>query len=399
MLKLFYKDLKLFINDWRSLLLTFLLPIILISLFAFAYGGIGSYIGRNEPFQLLVTDNDGSEYSKEFVAGLDSLKELEITILDYDQSKRLVIEGKFAGAFVIHQGFQDSLLSGRDIPAELLFDRDQELEIGMVQSYLMNSLIAAVTSVELKTYNEALVLSQHTDPVGEPMLDLQGVKPGNHTESFLKMTSVVGERDDINLGLIQAVAGTAILMLLFSVAGIGTSLLEEKENGTIKRLLYSPLKKHTILFSKMLFAFFIATLQLSVMFLFSGLALNLDITVNPWALVLMILSTAFAVSSMGIFLAAIAKSRQQAQTLSTLIILVMSAIGGSMIPLFIMPDIMGKIAVISVNYWGIQGFYDIFWRTLPLSDILQEIIVLISIGLFVTVLSIRLFYINIVKLF
>lgn len=44
----------------------------------------------------------------------------------------------------------------------------------------------------------------------------------------------------------------------------------------------------------------------------------------------------------------------QARGLSTLIILIMSAIGGSMIPLFLMPAIMKKIAVFSVNYWGIQ---------------------------------------------
>ena len=70
----------------------------------------------------------------------------------------------------------------------------------------------------------------------------------------------------------------------------------------------------------------------------------------------MILTTAFAVSSFGIFLVAIAKSRQQLSGLSTIVIMAMSAIGGSMVPLFIMPAIMQKIAVVSVNYWGIQGF-------------------------------------------
>lgn len=71
----------------------------------------------------------------------------------------------------------------------------------------------------------------------------------------IKWTSVVGEKNDTKLGLIQAVAGTAILILLFSVAGVGTNILEEKENGTINRLLYSPLKGSRILYSKMLFTF------------------------------------------------------------------------------------------------------------------------------------------------
>jgi ABC-2 type transport system permease protein len=214
----------------------------------------------------------------------------------------------------------------------------------------------------------------------------------------IKWTSVVGMKNDTKLGLIQSVAGTAILMLLFSVAGVGTSILEEKENGTINRLLYSPLKASTILYSKMLFAFFISILQLTAMFLFAWLILNMDLSVNIPGLILMIISTSFAVSSLGIFLAAVAKTRQQAQNLSTIIILVMSAIGGSMIPLFIMPSILQKIALISVNYWGIQGFYDLFWRNLPLEAILPKILILMSIGIVMTMASIKLFKKRIMKL-
>jgi hypothetical protein len=70
------------------------------------------------------------------------------------------------------------------------------------------------------------------------------------------------------------------------------------------------------------------------------------------------------------------------QGYSTIVVLVMSAIGCSMIPIFIMPEIMQKIAVVSVNYWGIQGFYDIFLNLLPITDItfLSKVFVLIGIG-------------------
>lgn len=124
------------------------------------------------------------------------------------------------------------------------------------------------------------------------------------------------------------------------------------------------MKGSTILYSKMLFAFFISIAQLTAMFMFAGLIFKMNLSINIAALILMIIATSFAVSSLGIFLAAIAKTRRQAQNLSTIIILIMSAIGGSMIPLFIMPAILQKLALLSVNYWGIQGFYDIFWRNL-----------------------------------
>jgi len=69
-----------------------------------------------------------------------------------------------------------------------------------------------------------------------------------------------------------------------------------------------------------------------------------------------------------------------------------------MIPLFIMPSILQKIALLSVNYWGIQGFYDIFWRGLPLEEILPEILILMSIGIFMTLASVQLFKKRIMKL-
>jgi len=88
----------------------------------------------------------------------------------------------------------------------------------------------------------------------------------------------------------------------------------------------------------------------------------------------------------------------QLQGLSTINIMIMSAIGGSMIPLFIMPAFMQKIAVLSINYWGIQGFYDIFWRGLPLVDILPKMGVLILIGTGMMLISIRMFKKNVLKL-
>jgi len=385
MLKLLKKDIILFFSDQRSYTLTFLIPVILITLFAFAYGAIGRYESGSDSFDLLVSDMDSSELSKSYISMLDSIRGMEITYSDTARSIDLIRKGEFFGALLLHEGFKDSLLTGGgSIPIELLYDREQNMEAGMVQSVILNVLFSFSRTVNNpEQANSGLQTGNKRDNHISYEIDTAG-----NDGPLLKMTSIVGENKDLNLGLIQAVAGTAILMLLFSVASIGTSIIEENENGTIKRLLYSPLSLRTILYSKMLFALLIAILQLTVMFLFSWAFLKLDITVNIKALVLMILSTSFAVSSLGIFLAAIAKSRQQAMSLSTLVILVMSAVGGSMIPLFIMPDIMNKIALISINYWSIQGFYDIFWRSLPLSGIIPEILVLTGSGIVFTFFSI-----------
>jgi ABC-type Na+ efflux pump permease subunit len=399
MFKLFKKDLILFFHDRRSVILTFLLPVILITLFAFAYGSIGAYDGRSEPVKLLVADLDQTGSSKEIINKIDSLEDIIIVVADSIKSKELVISGDYVCALIIYKGFADSLEYGTSTPVELFYDRSREMEVAILQQNLISTLMASAGAIIITTSIEKYLQDQFpginkstTDSIVK-----KAVKKDNNKVS-VKWTSVVGEKNDTKLGLIQAVAGTAILMLLFSVAGVGTSILEEKENGTINRLLYSPLKGSSILYSKMLFAFFISILQLTAMFLFAWLVLSMDMNVSMPGLILMIISTSFAVSSMGIFLAAVAKTRQQAQNLSTIIILVMSAIGGSMIPLFIMPAILQKVALLSVNYWGIQGFYDLFWRVLPLKDILPKILVLMSIGVVMTSASLHLFRKRIMKL-
>ena len=398
MIKLFKKDLILFLHDQRSVILTFLLPVILITLFAFAYGSIGAYNGRSEPVKLLVTDLDKTTSSKEIIHKIDSLEDIITVVSDSIKSKELVIKGKYVSALIIYKGFQDSLKDGNATPIELVYDRSREMEIGILQQNLIKILSSSVGKIIVEKSIEKYLKDQFPD-IDKSMSDniFRSAIKNDNNKLAIKWTSVVGEKNDTKLGLIQAVAGTAILMLLFSVAGVGTSILEEKENGTINRLLYSPLKGSTILYSKMLFAFFISVIQLTAMFLFAWLILNMDMRVNIPGLILMIIATSFAVSSLGIFLAAVAKTRQQAQNLSTIIILVMSAIGGSMIPLFIMPAILQKIALLSVNYWGIQGFYDIFWRNLPLEEILPKILILLSIGIFMTLASILLFKKRIMK--
>ncbi len=406
-LTIFKKDLKLFFADKKGALLTFALPILLISLFAFAFGGVGGN-RTAKPVQLLVVDNDFTKDSKEMLLNLEALKGVKTIAEERVTAINLVKKGKYVAVLIVEKGFQDSVALGKDLPLELKYDAAREIEMGMLQSVLMQNLM---TSVGKKMMNGKMEASFDANFPGTPknikekaLRLMNSDQAGMNTmmgenNMGLQMTSVIKEAiRKGNLGLIQAVAGTAIMMLLFSIAGIGGGLLDEKEAGTLKRLLYSPVKPTDVLFGKMLAALLLSIFQLSIMFVFSWLVFGLPIFKDLSSLILMIIATAFAVSSFGIFLVSIAKSRQQLQGYSTIIIMLMSAIGGSMIPLFVMPEIMQQIAVISVNYWGIQGFYDIFWRSLPLTEILPKMGILVAIGLGMTLISVRLFKKNVLKM-
>jgi ABC-type multidrug transport system permease subunit len=393
------KDLKLFLSDKKSVIMTFLLPILLILLFAFAFGGIGS--GKSEPksINLLVSDLDNSTETAAIFKSFDSVRGIKLIKTDLNKATDLVRKGKYVGVLIFGRGFNDSIAQNKKIPLELKYDASKEIEMGMLQAVLMENLMQNIGKTMISKNINSMIDDKFPNLTSNMKSKIisqinESDSDTNTTDKMaIKMTSLMkkSNKNNANLGLIQAVAGTAIMMLLFSISGIGGGLLDEKEAGTFKRLLYSPLKPSTILFGKMGAALIIAISQLFVMFLFSWLAFGLPIFKDVPSLLLIIFTTAFAVSSFGIFLVSIAKTRQQLNSLSSIIILTMSAIGGSMIPLFVMPVIMQKIAVVSVNYWGIQGFYDIFWRSLSFTEILPRAFVLIGIGIVMTIISLYLF--------
>ncbi len=407
MIKLALKDLRLFFADKRAMMLTFAVPMALITLFAFAFGGAGQTKGEAKPTKLVVADDDKTEASKSVIHKLDSLKEFMVEQTSSDTAEALVKKGDEAAVLVFHKGFSDSMNAGAKPPIEFKYDAAKEAEVGILQGALMGSLMSIIGSRSMSKSVLAKFDADYPnlDSATRERIHAQISKnftpqeSQKQSESFIKATPLIAE-EETSPGLVHAVAGTAIMMLLFSVAGIGASLLDEKQEGTLKKLLYSPLRPNSILFGKMIFTNLISIFQLTVMFLYAKLVFGLDILHHLPSLLIMIVFTAYACSSFGVLLASFAKSRQQVSGLSTLIILVMSCIGGSMVPTFIMPLFMQKISKFSVNYWGIQGFYDIFWRMLSFTDpvFLSRILVLFLIGTTLNLIAVQMFRRNVLKL-
>jgi ABC-2 type transport system permease protein len=91
-------------------------------------------------------------------------------------------------------------------------------------------------------------------------------------------------------------------------------------------------------------------------------------------------STAFAVGAFGLLLASVCHTRAQLGALSTLVILVMSSVGGSMFPRFLMPEAMQKAGLLTINAWAIDGFTKVFWRDEPISHLWPQVLVLLTVG-------------------
>ncbi len=181
-------------------------------------------------------------------------------------------------------------------------------------------------------------------------------------------------------------AGIAVMFLLFSAGSAGGGLLEEREKGTLGRLLSSRLSIAELLAGKWLYLTGLGFLQTTLMFAWGQFAFEVDLVGRMPGFLMMTFFTSAACASFGILLAAACNSRQQLTAISMVIVLSMSAVGGSMVPRYIMSDSMKNLGKLTFNGWALDGYQKIFWYDLPTSALKMEvtILALVTVALSIT---------------
>ena len=176
----------------------------------------------------------------------------------------------------------------------------------------------------------------------------------------------------------QYVPGFAVMFVFFTTIGAGSvSLLKEQESGTLRRLVTAPISKAEILGGKIASTFFRGFVQLTILMIFGHVAFDLYLGSDMVALTLLIATIVLASTGLGLLVAVLVTTREQAESISTMLILTMSAIGGSWWPLFIEPQFMQDIAHVTITAWAMDGFHDLLYFDLGLAGILKEVQVLL----------------------
>jgi len=372
MLTLVANNLKLFFKDRKAVVLTFLLPIGLTTLFMMIFGGTGGNSGMGE-LELGVCDLLQNEASQQTVVDLDSNKSFKVEM----------VEDSIALMDKVHKGKVDAGIiisekEGKSPAYTLVLDGSKEVQNSMLKPMLSFQLMGSggggmreVISGKIKeafpgfSDSDQVVFNQKFDEFTN--MDITQLSGGNMETKVLK------PGNGINPGAIQAIAGTALMTLLFAVAGMGAGIIEEKEKGTLRRILIAPIRPLDFMFAKFISSIVISFLQLLFTLLFCWLVFQLPVFNRPLELALLIVFTAAACSSFGILLAGICDSRKQIESLSTIVVLLMSLLGGSMIPAFVMPPLMQKFSMLTINYWSSEGFFDLFYRNVDTSYFLIKI--------------------------
>jgi ABC-2 type transport system permease protein len=176
-------------------------------------------------------------------------------------------------------------------------------------------------------------------------------------------------------------SGIAVMFLLFSVVGGGGTLLEEKENCTLERLLASQLTLDELLMGKWLYLMLLGTMQTTLMFIWGQIVFGVELTTHWEGFFMMTLVTSSAASSLSLFLATMCSSRAQLNWVSVVLVLGMSALGGSMVPRYLMSERIREVGLFTFNAWALDGYNKVFWRNLPIQSLWPQLAVLLIAGL------------------
>ena len=396
-------------RDRGALALSFILPVVFFSIFAVIFGGRRDSTPK---IKVLVVDEDHSRASQRLVQGLKQEGSLVVQtrpepVKGAEQPEYTAATGEAAVkagtapvAVIIPYGFGENPISFGPANAsrptiQLLKDSSDmvapQVIAGLLQKVAMTSMPDLMAEQGSKYFDQFAggLTREQRDRLNEGIRYLRerqdsgaATSDSSNGGGIVAVTArgVVGENKNNPMVSFYA-AAISVMFLLFTASGAAGALLDEAESGTLDRVLSSRVTMTSLMLGKLAYNSLLAFSQLVVMFLWGWAVFKLDFWSHIPGFIVMGVCTAVAVAAFGLLLASICKTRAQLGALSTLVILVMSSIGGSMFPRFLMPESMQKAGLLTINAWAIDGFTKVFWRDEPISHLWPQGSVLVAIAI------------------
>ena len=358
MVAVFWKDLRLILRDRAALVAAMIVPILVISLIA------GALLDSGDRTRLLlpVVDEDEGPVATAF----QKLLAEHATVLPVDraEAERMVRDDNdAAAALVFPTGLSRRYLQGRTGGIELLTDPAQAHGLQAIRVLL------------LLMDQEAQALA---DPLSEDLI-------------VVEKTSLTGSRHEVD-SFDENVPGFALLFVLIVVIfGTSMALHDERDWGTLPRLLVAPAGFTWMLLGKLGARFVLGLAQMLLLFFWAHWFFDVSLGPSPWPLLILSSAMVFTTVSVGLLVAGFAKTREQTQPLSLAVVMLVSLLGGLWFPPEFVPEWMREIQPFVYTSWAMRGMNDLVLRDLGLEAIRGSVLVLLGYGLATLVVGIRLF--------
>jgi len=369
------KELLLLSRDLHGLALLFIMPLAFILIMSLALQNQMAERSGSK-LHVLWLDADQTDASHDLLDAMNTGKAFQIdsptTVLSDAAVEQQLRHGDYAFAIRISQGFGDTLLSPAD-------------------SKSTDALVLTIAPDTSKQIEAIMASSLHAALGRERMralLSTFGADTSNSgAEEFATRYAYGSDQKQIPTSVQQSVPAWLVFGAFFVVVPLSNTLIQERQQGTLRRLRSTNLGTLRLLLGKLVPYFCINQLQVILMLAVGRLVVpalgGQALQINGSWLLLALMAATLSIAALGIALliAVSSSTTEQATLLGGTGNIVLAAVGGIMIPKFVMPLAMQTIAKWSPMSWGLEGFLDILLRNGTLRDIAPEAAGLFTLGL------------------
>lgn len=380
-------NLQQVLKDRAGLFTLIALPVMLTMLFGTVMGG-----GERKS-NVAVADLDRTEMSAELVGAFDT-DVYTIHRVDAQTAQAMASSGEVLAGVVIPEGFSDDVLEGVDTTVTVYKDprstnviAAMQVLTGRVERIAANAVMAqtiqdafrqasgaggAYTAANADLYRYADDMWQPAPPVSVKAVAVTRTKVRASTEQAM--------------GFSQYSLGFTLMFMLFMAMGSAGGFLEEREQGTLARLLTTPTSKTELILGKVAGIYATVAFQALVMIGFGVAVFRVPWGDDPLGVVMIIASFALAATGLGVMISALVRTRGQVSALTAVGATAMSMLGGAYWPLDIVSPVMRTIALLTPVGWAMTGLTDVVVRSQgPAQAVMPTLALLGMAALFLTV--------------
>ncbi len=342
-----WKDIRQRVRDRSAIMLAVVVPLGLAAIFSLIFGSAAT----PSAFAYAVVDEDRSSISRTFrgevLASLEDDGIATVQEMDEADARAGVRDGDLDAAFILPAGFADRVQS--QDPAQLDV-------VGSVDAATATDVARSVASsyVEgLEAVRVAVAAVAH-ESGGLSPAQLQEVAQETLATSApitLEDTSAAAHVLDTKTYL---AAGMAVFFLLFTVQFGVSSLIEERSEGTLSRLLAAPVRRGAILVGKLLTSVVLGTVSLTVLVVASSLLLGASWG-NPVGVAMLILAGVLAATGITSVVASLAKTSEQAGSWQAVVAVSLGLLGGAFFPIQQSGTVMATVSLVTPHAWFMRG--------------------------------------------
>ncbi len=372
-LNIAWKDLLTMFRDPSALILLLATPFALTLAIAFAFGGLTGGGGGDTglaDIPVVIVNHDTGALGAYLVQTFESEQLADLlapTVGEDEAEARVAVDADQAAAVVvIPAGFSEHVMSAaapglEQSVIEVYANPTRPISVGIIRSIVDNfvgavaagSTAGQVTVSQLLT--NGLISPQQATELGQEIGQRAGEAADSHL-IVLESETVEGEQGFNWLTYMSP--SMAVLFLMFTVTAGGRSVLDERDEGTLPRMLTTPTSAIQVIGGKALGIYAKGLVQLAILMaagrLLFGVSWGAPSAVAPLALALVGAATGW-----GMLLAAYARTPGQANSVGTALTLTFAAVAGNFMPRQVLPDWLKTVSYVSPNAWGMEAFIDL----------------------------------------